>query len=62
MPWGVSSELRKIIVRDQEVYMEEISGLELAPQMNKQDFCKIKVLKNTPYKETKNVMMNHTFN
>ena len=42
--------------------MEEISGLELAPQINKQDFCKRKVLKNAPHKEIKNVMMNHILN
>ena len=42
--------------------MEDISGLELPPQMNKQDFCKRNILKKAPHKETKNIMMNYTLN
>lgn len=34
--------------------MEEVSELELVPQMNKQDFCNRKFLENTPDKEMQN--------
>lgn len=37
-----------------EAYMEEVSELELVPQMNKQDFCNRKFLENTPDKEMQN--------